>query len=204
MAYISESFSELHAFVPSPNIIQRHVQQCYDAATQNASRHGASPITGKISLEAFLAWAMDEPLSFVWLPTLHRLAATENSKHEVKCHRCQMFPIVGFRYKSTRGMKPASYCQTCFWTHNCIAASEAKEYCFQSTGGQDARDLRSRASGKKSTSRKKKQADGAMYASSANADQSFDGQFRIAASPPTQGPTSRVPDMFTRTQLSRC
>lgn len=37
-----------------------------------------------IELHHFLAWLQHEPQSLVWLPVLHRLAAAESAKHQVK------------------------------------------------------------------------------------------------------------------------
>jgi len=40
----------------------------------------------EIAIEAqhFLSWVQHEPQSLVWLPVLHRLAAAETAKHQVK------------------------------------------------------------------------------------------------------------------------
>lgn len=37
-----------------------------------------------IELHHFLAWLQHEPQSLVWLPVLHRLAAAESAKHQVR------------------------------------------------------------------------------------------------------------------------
>jgi len=39
-----------------------------------------------------------EPQSVVWLPVLHRLAASESARHQNKCNVCKATPIVGLRY----------------------------------------------------------------------------------------------------------
>lgn len=38
-----------------------------------------------VRLDDFLKWLKMEPQSFIWLPVLHRLANSENIKHEVSC-----------------------------------------------------------------------------------------------------------------------
>lgn len=54
--------------------------------------------TDTLNVKEFRNWMLREPMCVVWLPTLHRLAAAETIKHEAKCTKCKMFPIVGFRY----------------------------------------------------------------------------------------------------------
>ena len=48
----------------------------------------------------FLAWMKREPQSVVWLPVLHRLAASESARHQSKCNVCKSSPIIGLRYTS--------------------------------------------------------------------------------------------------------
>ena len=86
----------------------------------------------KLILLRFICFRIDphflqEPRPLVWLPTLHRIAATENgnsvaslvhvypivsgtlsllfsptcsfaAKHETHCAVCKVYPIIGFRY----------------------------------------------------------------------------------------------------------
>jgi dystrophin len=52
----------------------------------------------QITLEQYLEWMKCEPQSLVWMPVLHRVAASESSKHQAKCNVCKMFPIIGLRY----------------------------------------------------------------------------------------------------------
>lgn len=70
----------------------------------------------EITLPQFLEWLKCEPQSLVWLPVMHRVAASETQKHSksfsfpmriydysclvfpgAKCNVCKMFPIVGLR-----------------------------------------------------------------------------------------------------------
>ena len=46
----------------------------------------------------FLDWMKQEPQSMVWLPVLHRIAASETAKHQAKCNICKECPIVGLRW----------------------------------------------------------------------------------------------------------
>lgn len=77
-----------------------------------------------------------EPQSVVWLPVLHRLAASESARHQNKCNVCKTSPIIGLRYVHYvliefiyelitillliryRCLKCLSFdmCQTCFFT----------------------------------------------------------------------------------------
>uniref|UniRef100_S4RC56 ZZ-type domain-containing protein n=1 Tax=Petromyzon marinus TaxID=7757 RepID=S4RC56_PETMA len=72
---------------------------------------------GRPEIEAtmFLEWMRMEPQSMVWLPVLHRVAASETAKHQAKCNICKECPIVGFRYRS---LKHFNYdvCQSCFFS----------------------------------------------------------------------------------------
>lgn len=134
MCYITETVDEKHAFAPNATHIEQSVQQCL--GVQLGKEYSkASAGEGVISLDMFLAWAMGEPDTLVWLPTLHRVAATENSKHEKKCAATGMFPIIGFRYKCKRTGK--NYSQHPVWTG--AVHGPFKEYCFQTTAGQDVR-----------------------------------------------------------------
>ena len=56
-----------------------------------------------------------EPQSLVWLPVMHRLAASEAAKHEARCNICKIYPILGFRYRSLRYFN-CDICQNCFFS----------------------------------------------------------------------------------------
>ena len=73
----------------------------------------------EISIEAhhFLGWLQHEPQSMVWLPVLHRLAASENAKHQAKCNICKEYPIIGFRYRCLKCFN-FDMCQKCFFFGN--------------------------------------------------------------------------------------
>uniref|UniRef100_S4RI27 ZZ-type domain-containing protein n=1 Tax=Petromyzon marinus TaxID=7757 RepID=S4RI27_PETMA len=68
-----------------------------------------------VEVGRFLEWMKLEPQSLVWLPVLHRVAASETAKHQAKCNICKECPIVGFRYRS---LKHFNYdiCQSCFFS----------------------------------------------------------------------------------------
>jgi len=55
----------------------------------------------QIEVAQFLTWVQQEPQSLVWLPVLHRLAASEGARHQAKCNICKEYPILGFRYVFT-------------------------------------------------------------------------------------------------------
>jgi len=81
----------------------------------------------------------------IWLPTMHRIAATENVKHEASCSVCETFPIIGFRYKCMDTLGK-DLCQDCFWSGKESSSHKGthrpedyKEYCFPTTVGQDAK-----------------------------------------------------------------
>lgn len=58
------------------------------------------PDKEQIEAVHFLSWVQQEPQSLVWLPVLHRLAASEGARHQAKCNICKDYPILGFRYLS--------------------------------------------------------------------------------------------------------
>jgi hypothetical protein len=101
MAYITEPVDEKHAFAPSELHVLQAVQHCLLGAPAVPGAPKSVPDANtQITLQMFLNWAMGlegfkghgEPHTLVWLPTLHRIGATENSKHEKKCAvRCAFF-----------------------------------------------------------------------------------------------------------------
>uniref|UniRef100_A0A8D2APB2 Dystrotelin n=1 Tax=Sciurus vulgaris TaxID=55149 RepID=A0A8D2APB2_SCIVU len=66
-----------------------------------------------IKEEKFLSWIQSEPLILLWLPTCHRLSATEMVTHPVRCSVCRTFPIVGLRYRCLKCLN-FDICQVCF------------------------------------------------------------------------------------------
>eukprot|EP00039_Didymoeca_costata_P013136 m.195054 g.195054 ORF g.195054 m.195054 type:complete len:466 (-) comp15687_c0_seq6:38-1435(-) len=150
MAYLIEAVDEAYAFVPNASVIDDSIAQCAELARIRNNNDD------KITEEIMVEWGMKEPMCVKWLPTLHRLVATENSKHDVACHNCNMFPIIGFRYKKKSGLKPLSFCQSCFWSGHGPSPSDVREYCFQTTSGRDSKDFFSRLGRKIFGSRPKK------------------------------------------------
>ncbi len=68
-----------------------------------------------ITANDFLEWVKLEPQSLVWLPVMHRLAASEAAKHEARCNICKIYPILGFRYRSLKYFN-CDICQNCFFS----------------------------------------------------------------------------------------
>uniref|UniRef100_A0A667Z5M7 Utrophin n=1 Tax=Myripristis murdjan TaxID=586833 RepID=A0A667Z5M7_9TELE len=103
-------------------------------------------VTNKVELEPrqFIDWMRLEPQSMVWLPVLHRVAASETAKHQAKCNICKECPIVGFRYRS---LKHFNYdvCQSCFFSGRTAKGHKLNypmvEYCTPTTSGEDMRDF---------------------------------------------------------------
>lgn len=97
-----------------------------------------------IDCAEFMTWLSVEPQSIVWLPTLHRLAASEAVKHKAKCSICKEYPIVGFRF---RCLKCFNYdlCQSCFWSgrvsHDHRLTHPMHQYCLSTTSGEDVLDF---------------------------------------------------------------
>eukprot|EP01147_Barroeca_monosierra_P009636 gene9636-1857_t len=65
---------EAWPFGPTAQHIEDAVNQC----CQLERKLSGVPDTLLISLETFLDWCMMEPRPLIWIPTLHRIAATEN------------------------------------------------------------------------------------------------------------------------------
>ncbi|XP_064412021.1 dystrophin isoform X2 [Latimeria chalumnae] len=98
----------------------------------------------EIDVKHFIEWMRLEPQSMVWLPVLHRVAASETAKHQAKCNICKECPIVGFRYRS---LKHFNYdvCQSCFFSGRTAKGHKLHypmvEYCTPTTSGEDVRDF---------------------------------------------------------------
>ena len=91
-----------------------------------------------------------EPQTLVWLPTLHRLIATETGRsieetiderkcsilvrHEARCDTCKAYPVIGMRYRCLRCFN-YDLCQTCFFTGDHAKKHDGshpiEEYCKQ-------------------------------------------------------------------------
>ncbi|XP_075718952.1 utrophin isoform X4 [Rhinoderma darwinii] len=98
----------------------------------------------EINVKQFIGWMRLEPQSMVWMPVLHRVAASETAKHQAKCNICKECPIVGFRYRS---LKHFNYdvCQSCFFSGRTAKGHKLHhpmvEYCIPTTSGEDVRDF---------------------------------------------------------------
>lgn len=95
---------------------------------------------GVIREDIFVSWMNREPQTLVWLPTLHRLIATETIRHEAQCNTCKAYPIIGMRYRCLRCFN-YDLCQTCFFTgdhtKNHDGSHPIEEYCKQVTPFED-------------------------------------------------------------------
>ncbi|KAI6653494.1 hypothetical protein LOD99_3390 [Oopsacas minuta] len=117
----------------------------------NASYHSLLDTTGKqdsvnfqLSLREFLDWSVLEPQSLVWIPTLHRVAAIENTKHSVKCGICRSYPIKGFNFRCQKCTN-LNICQHCFFsqrTNNMHKITHPiREYTLPTTSKEDIKDM---------------------------------------------------------------
>ncbi|XP_064105389.1 dystrophin-like isoform X5 [Macrobrachium nipponense] len=92
----------------------------------------------------FLAWVQQEPQSLVWLAVLHRVAASENIQHQVKCNICKAYPIVGLRYRCLKCLS-FDMCQRCFFDGRSGKSHKIThpmhEYCTATTAGEDVKDF---------------------------------------------------------------
>ncbi|CAF5037739.1 unnamed protein product [Rotaria sp. Silwood1] len=132
MNKIPKQLGEVAAFGGSS--VEPSVQSCFGYA------HDPDVIT----TEDFLEWVKLEPQSLVWLPVLHRLAASEIAKHEARCSICKIYPILGFRYRSLRHFN-CDICQNCFFsgkqTKIFKMADPLQEYYTETTSSEDIRDF---------------------------------------------------------------
>ncbi|XP_040840323.1 dystrotelin [Ochotona curzoniae] len=87
-----------------------------ESATRGCFQGVLSPT---IKEEKFLCWVQSEPLILLWLPTCHRLSASEMLPHPVRCSICRAFPIMGLRYRCLKCLD-YNLCQMCFFSglHN--------------------------------------------------------------------------------------
>lgn len=137
-------------FIRDVIMIPAHLLEDSSFLTNNDETAAASSCLefsgGHPSIRAndFVSWMMNEPKFIVWLPTMHRLAASETVKHEAKCSVCKMFPIVGLRFRSLKDFS-TDFCQACYFsqktTKNHKITHPVKEYCFATTTGDDVKDF---------------------------------------------------------------
>ncbi|CAF3137145.1 unnamed protein product [Rotaria socialis] len=95
---------------------------------------------GVIREDIFVNWMSREPQTLVWLPTLHRLVATETIRHEAQCNACKAYPVIGMRYRCLRCFN-YDLCQTCFFVGDHGKKHDGthpiEEYCKQVTPFED-------------------------------------------------------------------
>eukprot|EP00049_Salpingoeca_infusionum_P013003 m.241876 g.241876 ORF g.241876 m.241876 type:complete len:115 (-) comp15328_c1_seq10:65-409(-) len=91
---IVQSIREAYAFGPKQQQLASAANTCLQM--ERDINGFADALT--ISKSTFVAWCLAEPRSIVWIPTMHRIAASENAKHETVCCVCKTYPIVGFRF----------------------------------------------------------------------------------------------------------
>ncbi|CAF1362738.1 unnamed protein product [Adineta steineri] len=129
---IPKQLGEVAAFGGSS--VEPSVQSCFDYA-QNPD---------VITADDFLEWVKLEPQSLVWLPVMHRLAASEAAKHEARCNICKIYPILGFRYRSLRHFN-CDICQNCFFSGKQTKLFKMdhplQEYYTETTSSEDIRDF---------------------------------------------------------------
>ncbi|XP_012872090.1 PREDICTED: dystrotelin [Dipodomys ordii] len=89
---------------------ERHTPCSVESAIHSCFRGVLSP---GIKEEKFLSWVQSEPLILLWLPTCHRLSATEQTTHAARCRVCGAFPITGLRY-CCRKCLHFDICHVCF------------------------------------------------------------------------------------------
>jgi hypothetical protein len=97
-----------------------------------------------VSMQEFLVWMSLEPRFIVWLPTMHRLAASETVKHEGRCATCKAFPIVGLRFRCLKAFN-TDLCQNCYLTKqlpkNVKPSHPFREYSIATSSGDDLKDF---------------------------------------------------------------
>ncbi|XP_047432282.1 dystrotelin isoform X2 [Mugil cephalus] len=84
-----------------------------EAAVRSCFNGVLSPM---VSEEHVVSWMQTEPRLLLWLPTLYRLSAGQNIKHNVRCYTCNTSPITGLRYRCMKCVN-VHVCQSCFLTH---------------------------------------------------------------------------------------
>jgi dystrophin len=129
---IPKQLGEVAAFGGSS--VEPSVKSCFDYARN----------PDFITADDFLEWVKLEPQSLVWLPVMHRLAASEAAKHEARCNICKIYPILGFRYRSLKYFN-CDICQNCFFsgkqTKFFKMDDPLQEYYTETTSSEDIRDF---------------------------------------------------------------
>ncbi|KAL5486849.1 hypothetical protein EMCRGX_G019384 [Ephydatia muelleri] len=128
-----------------------------------------------LNRDLFLSWVLQEPRCIVWLPTMHRIASAETVRHDAKCSVCKIFPIIGLRYRCLK-CSNVDICQSCFWTQRTLknhkVTHPTKEYCLETTTGDDVRDFYQQVKNK-ITRRYRHKAPKKVYLDYPHADEKF-------------------------------
>ncbi|XP_020897537.1 dystrophin [Exaiptasia diaphana] len=165
--------------------VEPAVRNCFE-------RTGA--VLDQLSLEDFLSWMIAEPQTIVWLPTLHRLAVSEDVKHEAKCNICKMYPIVGFRYRCLKCFN-FDLCQECFWLGRTNKGHKVghptQEYCLAASQKEDFKDFAKVMRNKVSKKKKSTDPSKGRYISiaSENAAPSSDEEYSVDGPPMSNATT---------------
>ena len=121
---------------------EKAVPACLHSLLQTLGRQDSAQL--RLSLEEFMKWAEMEPQSLVWIPTLHRVAAIERTKHSVKCGLCRAYPIQGFNFRCQKCAN-LNICQSCFFSQRTSPMHKVthpiREYALPSTSKEDLKDL---------------------------------------------------------------
>ncbi|KAK0043953.1 dystrophin [Biomphalaria pfeifferi] len=114
------------------------------AAVSSCFRFADTSNNDCVNEEIFYKWLLQEPQTFIWLPTLHRIQATENIVHDIRCCVCLAMPIKGFRYRCLYCFK-YDQCQHCFLqgliSHNHKQRHPMTEYCFPTSAKDNTKAL---------------------------------------------------------------
>ena len=121
---------------------EKAVPACFHSLLQTLGKQDSAHF--RLSLSEFTQWALMEPQSLVWIPTLHRVAAIENTKHSVKCGLCRSYPIQGFNFRCQKCAN-LNICQNCFFSQRTSSMHKVthpiREYALPTTSKEDLKDM---------------------------------------------------------------
>ncbi|XP_052777485.1 dystrophin-like [Mya arenaria] len=130
----------LNALMKIPDFLKESLAfgRTTDPAVASCVQMGTD--SGGVTEDVFYRWLQREPQTVVWLPTLHRIMATQHVVHNVKCSVCKVYPLVGLRYQCLQCFK-FSLCQSCFFRgktrKNHKPKHPTREYCTSATAKDD-------------------------------------------------------------------
>lgn len=131
----------LQAIMKLPDFLHESVAFGRTCEPAVASCEQMGSASGGITEDVFYRWLHRAPQTIVWLPTLHRIAASETVSHDAKCSACKCYPVIGLRYKCLRCFN-YNLCQMCFFLGKSSKRHTTKhptqEYCNNSTTKDDA------------------------------------------------------------------